>query len=352
MLRNLLPRRGMPSSDNARALKSGVQPRQRRVHAAVSLSVAAAVAATIGGGVLIGTNREPLEGLPFAQAAADADDGPTVRKLADEVYATFAGTVRQQNGGWVLRAYAQNHVMDECMEGAGFPEWDWSLTRVYANPVDPLAPGTWLAEPNRFDRSEVLIAQRERLFTEDGMNDEIPGDEDRAIGDCLSRVTPGGDEREAESVSRSAVASTLTEEWEGMVRKVAGSGGDLDSYYSCMDQATIPILDDLDLPLDATEERLAEISPDNQNIPTSPTDPVASSRQWQQLVTAEKSVNEADWSCRQNVYQAHITELVPAIEAFAATHRDEILQAQREWAIIEDEAAQIGYDGQPGPLGG
>jgi hypothetical protein len=93
-----------------------------------------------------------------------------VREAAAEVYGSFAGSEHQQDAGLLLKAYTLNHAVDDCLANAGYPDWDWSLSRQYAIPTDPLDAGVWFAEPNRPFRSDVLIAEKPRLEADSTMN--------------------------------------------------------------------------------------------------------------------------------------------------------------------------------------
>ncbi len=145
------------------ALETGVRRARRRRALLTAGAASLAVVAVLGGGVVVLAADDPDLLEPAEVPAVGAD----VRQRAEEVYGSFAGTERQRNAGGILRAYGQNGAMDECMDEKGFPEWDWSLTRLYATPdPDPLMYATWFSEPNAPVLSEPLIVHKRALLAE------------------------------------------------------------------------------------------------------------------------------------------------------------------------------------------
>jgi hypothetical protein len=242
--------------------------------------------------------------------------------------------------------------MDECMEAKGFPEWDWSVSRVYATPQDPLGYGTWFAEPNRPVLSDPLIAHRQRMLAEEEMNrDDIPDDEDAAIGGCIPSVDDKRSVEATEAPSRSATGARLMDAWVDMVQDVSDQAADADAYLRCMDEAEIPVLDDKGIPASEMWGGFSTLGPRDGKIPTSASDPLVTGEAWQEFLAAERVITEADWACRRDVYAAHIADVGTAMDQFEADHGQEIEQARQEWAEIETEARNLGYTGQVGPLG-
>ena len=343
--RDVLASDGRELNDGSR--RSGAHSRQR-VWLATSFATASVTVLVL----LLGHSSEGVKSLGLAEQLQSAESPSEVRDLAHEAYESFAGSTRQQNAGYVLRAWVQNHAMDECLAEAGFPDWDWSLSRVYAQPTDPLSAGSWLAEPHRLATADLLVSQRERILAESIMNrDDIPPDEDEAIGGCLEQVVSAS-ETDAEAAAVPSSASDLMVKWQEMVEQVAyRAGGDLASYETCVDEMYVPMLDDSGLPLSAAPQRLESLMPGAEHIPTPHQDPETFSSVWQRFVDAERSLAEADWTCRRTVYEAHVRDLVPAIEEFVSANRDQILAAKHEWIEVESKAEALGFVGQAGPLG-
>lgn len=277
----------------------------------------------------------------------------TLRGLANGVFASFSGTEGQRNAGLVLRAYAYNNSMDDCMAANGHPEWDWSLSRQYATPIDSLASGVWLAQPMRPFRSEQLMAQQPRLLAELEMNaDDVSEQLQEIIVRCSNSAEPAS-EVAAESAARPRVAAQLIDEWNQVIGQAAEeAGGSLDKYYACMDAADLSVLAETGLPSEYLGEAVSTLGPSDSEMPSSAPDPLAAAPQWHELLTVESEINEADWSCRQETYLSHIGDVRSIAIQFAEAHQTEILAAQAGWAEIEREATLLGYDGTVGALGG
>ena len=278
---------------------------------------------------------------------AEAQD---VQSLAASVYESVAGTQHQQNAGFIMRAWVFNHAMDECMSKQGYPEWDWSASRQYARPTDPLASSIWFATPHRAQRSELLMSQQRRLLAEETMNQESAPERQKTILEC-SLSTPDASEAAAEAATRPTSASKLVEEWNEMVSDAGADAGDASTYYDCMDSSDVTVLDDSNLPSTELARALSMIDPPARDTPRTPTDSSARSEVWLRFVALEKEATDADWQCRKDVYLANIGNLPSLINDFVAEHRDEIDQAKSGWEFLEAEAAGVGYTGQPGPLG-
>ena len=330
-------------------LESRMRRARRRAAVTVGAASLAVVAVVTGGAVVLGSPDEPRLLRPAAVPFAGAD----VRERAREVYTSFAGTERQRNAGGILKAYGQNGAMDQCMDDNGFPAWDRSASRAYAHEVDPLMYGTWFAAPNRPFLSEPLMAHRQTVLAEEEMNrDEIPPDEDVAIGECIPiAADQRSPERGVETTAWSATSRDLVDAWADMVQEHSDKAADSSIYLRCMDEAAIPILDDNGIPASEMWEGLSMLGPSNGKVPSSAADPLVASAEWQDFLAEERVITDADWACRDDVYTAHIDGLLPAIDQFEADHRQEIAHAQKEWVGIEAEAKELGYTGQVGPLG-
>ena len=269
------------------------------------------------------------------------------------MFESFAGTPAEQNALSVVQAHAANADMDSCMESAGYPGWDWSLSRTYAAPQDPLNSQSWLAEPLRRWRSADLLAMRPFLVAEQVMNadDMSPGMDD-AVTSCLEAVKPRSETTLDEAAPR--LAERLTLEWYGMVSALGDEFAlpPASKYLDCMDAADISALDDIDAPATEIGPAMSRLGPADSDIPRSLDDTTRwNSGGWQHLLRGEDELIEADWSCRKEVYVAAIDDVLPRIEAFAEEHTDEIAAARRAWRQVVADAEKLGYRGQEGPLG-
>jgi len=55
-------------------------------------------------------------------------------------------------------------------------------------------------------------------------------------------------------------------------------------------------------------------------------EPATYSKAWRRLLDVEREVDQADWKCREDVYDGHVEDAEQAIAAFAARHSHEIEQ--------------------------
>lgn len=262
-----------------------------------------------------------------------ADD--EVRREANRVFESFAGTVEQRDALALVRAYEGNRSMDDCMAGAGFDDWDWSLARTYADPMDPFSTNVWLTEPYGRWRSQDLIAAKPFLLAEAKMNaDDQSEAETAAVLDCSKNVpAPTNLNDEAP-----AIAERLSELWWDMVRDYRPDGmpGD-EVYLACLDAADTTLLRGFG----AAElgPAMTAASPPDTEIPSNPTDPGQwGAPDWQTFLRLEQEYLEADWACRERVYRAQVHGLAPLIEEFEAKHQAEIERAANAWADIVDRA--------------
>lgn len=310
------------------------------------LGIAAVVAASLltacGGDA---TATESAEGWSPAE----------VRAEAARVYESFAGTQDQQNAGLVVRAHALNGPMDACLDERGYPQWDWSLARTYASPYDPLRPTEWFAELGDKVYSENEMAMRGYVAAEAEMNADVSRDPryQKAIDECVAE-TPQPSDSEADSASKPAQTPALVEAWRTTMHHARDDiGGDIAVYYQCMEDAAIPVLDDEGLPYGGEESsaKMAVEAAKAGPAPTSEQNPDTYSQKWKSFLAEEQQVIVADVGCRKDVYDEGITRLGPVIAQFETDHADEIAKAGQGWARITKRAAELGYDGQPGPLG-
>ncbi len=278
-----------------------------------------------------------------------------VRHEAAVLYERFVGTERQRNAGGVVAAYALNGAMDACMEDEGFPDWDWSILRPYATPVDALTSTVWFAEPHARFKSEDVMPQLPSMRVEAALSAEgrMPPDREAAASRCFS-ATPRTSDDAAGTAAVPPLAQDLIDQWFVLMTKAGQElGGDVRAFTSCMDHADISVLVDNKSPYADLGVAMSSLVPaDLDQIPASDADPAVASPHWQRLLRAEQEVINADWACRRDVYERSIMDLAPVIRDFAEENAAAILDAEKAWDDKVEEAAHLGYDGsQIGPLG-
>lgn len=310
-----------------------------------------AVGVALVGGLLVGVTAcaTPVVGTGAVptRGSYTADE---VRSEALRVYESFAGTKYQQEAGEVMRAYAVNGPMDECLEARGFPEWDWSLSRGYAYPYDPLTSTEWFADLGRRTFSEREIAARDFLAAEVVMNSDggRSAQYEEAIDECSATAVRGSEE-EVAAAGQPAGAQQLIEAWWATMSEAGVEvGGDLDDYYSCMDAAAIPVLDGVGRGYDEIAQVMS-----SQAVPAPEpgTDPANYSDEWKRFLAIEGTVIAADVACRADVYERGITAIGPIVAEFERAHAHEIVAIQAGWSDAVERAEAFGYTGEPGPLG-
>jgi hypothetical protein len=340
--------------------------RRRRIRTTTVVSIATtavvAAAATVGGLLARSDdNGHPANNgaglLSFSEwEGGKPETGAVVRDKAQRVFESFAGTVAQRDALGVVRAYEGNKAMDECMADAGHPEWDWSSSRTYADPDDPLKTNTWLAMPFARWRSHGLLADKPFLQAETQLN----ADESQAYADAVSACLESVKEQppSGRRVEIDPVVERLTRRWWSFVDGFEASRlPDPSAYVDCMNDADIAMMGG-ERP--AFTEFGTEVgyamsgaSPDDAAIPSDPRSAEEwTNPDWQRFLGLEDEFDRADWQCRRDVYAAHIDDLGPAIDSFASTHADQIEQAVQFWQGIAEQAANLGYTGQVGSLEG
>jgi hypothetical protein len=282
--------------------------------------------------------------------SSPAEASASIQQRANETFERFNGTAHQRNAGGVLQAYALNGAMDACMDEQGFPGWDWSAARNTAPRSNATATSVFFAEPlgNAFsrslsDRAAELRSERRLLTT------PAQPAEDAAIDLCLE-ITPPTSDDAADAQSAPPEAQALRAKWWGMLEELDARHGDVATYNRCMseaDLATVP--GDVRTPADA-DTILSTLVPSGDEIPVDPNLEGASDG-WQRLIAVENEIERIDWDCRREVYNEHLGALESAIVAFETEHQAQIAAAAAAWPRIVEEAEQLGYTGQAGPLG-
>lgn len=286
------------------------------------------------------------------------DVGKAVRARAQLAYESFAGTVAQRDALAVVNAYAGNEAMDTCMAESGFPDWDWSLSRTYADPEDALNTSAWLEMPMGRYRSHDLVAAKPFLLAEHEMDADPDPESSAAVSSCLeqSDVQPS----KAYGDAAEPLVERLKNQWWGYIADFdADRMPSYATYVTCMESADVTLMAGMEDTIEsesfetAMGYAMSGASPPDASIPSDPDDPEQwANPDWQKFLSQEEEFDRADWGCRKDVYATFIEDLAPAIGAFADEHAEEIAEAGRYWQRVEERAAALGYTGQIGPLDG
>ncbi|WP_370617691.1 hypothetical protein [Mumia sp. Pv 4-285] len=299
--------------------------------------------AALGGGVVAAALALTSCGavsheLPPMKAPAD------VHVQAQALYEQFAGTVDERNAGSLLRAHRLNAGMDACLESAGFPEWQWSLSRSFASPADALGASDWFAEPLRPVWSENEIASAPFMAAEAEMNRDDHGRSpayEAAIDKCLASTEPVSD-AEADAVSAPEGTKKLVDAWDDALAQADDElGGDDAKRGACMRSSSLSVLDETGQTYDELGPAMSYMAAKSGPAPAGPSDPRAKSPEWQRFLAQEQEVLEADFACRKDAYEQHIMDLAPLIEDFASEHAKEIEAVEAEWREITERAHSL-----------
>lgn len=297
-------------------------------------------AVAVGGAILAVTSTGTAGGFWGGATAPDAHGEP-VQAAANATFEAFNGTVSQRRAGVALRGYALNGGMDRCMAERGFPEWGGWSGQGLEPPVAGLATSTWFADPHGRGFSDMLMATAlGRRGEQRAMSAEPGGEESRAIDACLGSVDPASD-AEVAGLSTPPGVARLRSEWWTMLVEVDERFGDLAGYHACLDTADISLLEETGLAGAELHLALRHLEPDPDAIPTSSDDAAARTAAWQRVLAVEREVNDADWSCRRDVYLDHIDEVGDAVEAFASDHAAAIARAQNGWQDVTARARDV-----------
>lgn len=284
-----------------------------------------------------GEQRSEVGALEDGADVGSGRSSDAVQERANRLYERFAGTPAQRNAAGILQAWDLNGAMAECMAREGFPDWDWSAQRNTASRTDALATSTFFAEPaGRSYSNATMDRAAEAMADERGMQEEPAGSEADAVTTCLDGTAAASAGQHAPAPAR-----RLVREWWRMTAELDQQYGDQRAFATCFARA--------ELSFDADGDSLAEaqialsyVVPSATEIPAGPDDVRVGGEQWQAFLRAERELDDASWGCRSDVYQAHIEDVDEAIGAFAADHRRQIAAAQRGWAEVTEEAAELG----------
>jgi hypothetical protein len=269
------------------------------------------------------------------------------------VYEQFAGSTDERNAGFVLQAYALNGAMDECMSEQGYPEWDWSLSREYAGPADPLG-SDWFGALQRPYWSQNEMVMRDFGAAELVMNaDDASPEYGHAVDRCLDLTQGKGSDESLEAASMPEGSPSLISQWDSMLMKAEEDlMGDTAPYWNCMDDSSIEQVKAGGQSYEEILPKISGMAAAAGPAPAVDADPSTYSTEWKEFLAIEQEVLDADEACRGDVYREHIGGLLPRIEVFARDHADQIEAADTGWRDIVSKAEELGYTGQSGPLNG
>ena len=160
--------------------------------AAVPLLAGVAVIAGLGAPILLasgsdGQSRHAASVVTYEEWRSEPSGlpGAAVRRRAQEIYESFAGTSEERDADGFVHAYQSMGSMDVCMDDAGYPEFDWTLGRLPGVPVDPLIATQWFGAPFHNSLSANEMAFRNFGLAEAWHNrDDATPDEQAAWATC------------------------------------------------------------------------------------------------------------------------------------------------------------------------
>jgi hypothetical protein len=281
-------------------------------------------------------DRSQDDGLMATPGQASAD----LHSRADSVFERFNGTQAQRNAAGLLQAWALNGAMDQCMESAGFPDWDWSAAHHAAPRTNALEPSLFFAPPMNHSYSNSLRDSTTFLAAEETLRTEtLSKHETDVVVECANS-TPSVSDDAASDASTPPLATKLRDQWWDMLESWQTRYGDVDDYNECFAKAAEG------LPVDTTrgdswKGDLSSFVPPAGEIPPANEGDVAAGDAWQGFLELEAALETADWSCRQGTYETHLGDITDDINAFAAEHSSEISDAASAWGDVESRAAQL-----------
>lgn len=208
--------------------------------------------------------------------------------------------------------------------------------------------------PSRAIFSNNEVASGPYLLAEAEMNSDggrSPAYE-TAIDDCLEQVPPASDADVARAGQPEGTAR-LVDDWrEVMAEAGTRLGGDSSAYVTCMDSSGISALEKAQTDFDEIGPVMTQLAGQAGPPPSPGADPSTYSDDWNRFLDYEGEVIDADLACREEVYRRGIGDMAAVIEDFESRHARDISRAEAGWIDITAEAAELGYRGRPGPLGG
>lgn len=300
--------------------------RWRTIVAACSVAAVASACGTAG--------ADPQGSTPPPSAESLA-----VQDRAGAVFERFNGTQEQREASGLLRAWAINGAMGTCLAAEGFPEWDWSRGRDAAPRPDALGTSTWFAAPLAHTYSDSLRDSVRFLHDQEALESvEPPPRQDAAIGRCIASTAQASDS-DVQQASTPRVVKGLRQAWWSMLAGWDTTYGDFEAYDACFADASGGFVPDEEV--GSWRGELARRAPRAADVPAPGADEQTYSAAWRDFLALEASWEEADWSCRAEVYEEHHDDVARDVEEFAREHAAEIERAARAWDDVVTRAALL-----------
>ncbi len=280
---------------------------------------------------------------------AGPEVGAESRSAAQHLFESFSGTQAQRSALAVVAAYGANAEMDRCMSEEGFPEWDWSLASVPADPDDALKTSLWLNQPMSYWRSHDLVSMRPFLFAEKEMNNPTDDAEEAATARCKVKLSSpiegaaASTQTEADADSPSRAIEKLQDAWWAQVAELDDAvDASPDDYYSCLQSKHLSIFESQDLEVQDLGYAMSGASPDDDAIPSDISNEQEwQDGQWQTFLSVEREYFDADWSCRASIYAENIDRVDSLVDSFEHEYADQIRRASDYWGSVEKKARQL-----------
>lgn len=270
---------------------------------------------------------------------ASGADNLAVQDQANVVWDSFGGTTAQRNAEGLVRNWALNGSLHECMVEHGFTDRNWAAAANQAPRTNALGSSAYFASPTGGAYSNALSDVRSSLVAEEKLRvGEVSADELTAVDACLEASAPVSDAA-ASAAATPTVVRELRDEWWSMISEFDAENGDAASYNECFDTELQTNHPNIVAAADSWQVTLAQAAPSPQEVPVeSTTEP---SDDWLRFMELEHDLETADWECREPYYSDHIDDLSTRIEQFVQDNAADIARAHAAWLPIIEEAREL-----------
>jgi len=298
---------------------------------------ALAIVAVIGGGVVAERSFGPTRG---AGSSTPTDASAELQTRADSVFEKFNGAPAQRDSAGLLQAWALNGAMNVCMNSQGYPEWDWSAAHHAAPRTNALDTSVFFAHPLNHSYSNSLRDSTAFLTAEESLRTtELTEAETAAALECAKSTPPTSDEAAAAASTPPGVAQ-LRDQWWSMLSSWQEKYGDVEAYNQCFAEGADGLAID-STNGDSWKGELATLAPRPADVPPASEGEVSGSPAWQDFMKLEGALDEVDWSCRSEIYESHVADVMHEIDAFADKHTLDISGAESAWRELEIRAKTL-----------
>ena len=298
---------------------------------------ALAIVAVMGGALVAERSFGPPSG---GEIGTPTGASAELQTRADSVFERFNGTPAQRDAAGLLQAWALNGAMDVCMKSQGFPEWDWSAARHAAPRTNALDTSVFFAHPLNHSYSKSLRDSTAFLTTEEALRTtELTEAETAAALKCAKSTPPTSDEAAAAASTPPGVAQ-LRDQWWSMLSSWQEKYGDVGAYNQCFAEGTDGLAID-STNGDSWKGELATLAPRPADAPPASEGAVSGSPTWQDFLRLEGALDEVDWSCRSDIYESHVADVMSEIDAFVDEHSLDISGAESAWRELETRARTL-----------